>query len=216
MMLIPMLGGMAIVWYLNPDSPELLVLMPILFFAMIIYMRLRPSSQTLAMKANFQSFRLTIDDECIRRESDDLPTIEIARKDIASIEKQGTRVWIIKSKTSTDMIAIQQYIQDPEQLEALLQSICPITYSEKSINWQAYTPVMAVVMIALMFGAFAIKTPWIVIACGSLTTVLLLGGLWFLQRSKYLPATLKKNLWAILLPLTAIIVRVIMAIQGLQ
>ena len=214
MMLIPMVGGMAIVGYLNPDSPEMLVLMPVLGVALIIFMRLRPSPQTLAMKANFQSYRLTIDDDCIRRESDGLPTIEIARKDVASIEKQGAKGWLIKSKTSTDMIGIQQYIQDPEQLEALLQTICPITYSGKAINWQAYTPVVAVVMLALMFGAFASKMPWVVIACGSITTILLLGSLWFSQRSKYIPEAAKKKAWIIILPLTAIVVRVAMAITG--
>ena len=211
---ITAVGSMITMWLLNPDKPEMLVIMPFLFLGLLIYMRLRPSPQALAMKAAFASYRLTIDDTCIRRESDGLPTIEIAHRDVASIERQTTKAWLIKSKTSADMIGIQPYMEVPEQLEALLQTICPITYSAKATNWKAYSPAIAAVMIALMIGIFAVKTPWVVIACGSIATVLLLGSTWFSQRSKYIPEAAKKKAWFIILPITAIVVRVAMAIMG--
>ena len=161
-----------------------------------------------------ESYRLFISPEEIRREITGLPVLSIHREDVRAIELHPSGAITVKTERAAQLLLIPAEIRNRDVLlRELSEWRTPQPVSASPSSFKAIVTALAVL------AGFAVtmlsRTPSIVIAVGSALALALAISCVLIWRHKQLSASTRRRAFFALLPLAAIVVRVIAAFQQL-
>lgn len=145
------------------------------------------------------SYKLTIDSNCIIREQLNTPTINIAITEVSEISKKSNGGFTIKGNSSVDIINVLSQIDNYEKLEKLLTEIRPISTKNNLPFLQKYNGLLSILTLGLTAGVYISKDKMIVGIAGTVLLTLLGYSLFEAQRSKNIDSKTKKSVWWVVL-----------------
>ena len=172
---------------------------------------------TLAMslrqqKGQFLSFVLTINEHGVTRERLQLRTITIHIADIVKIVKANDGSLMIIGSGRGDKVAVPVFIENYDEMLAMLSKIQPIT--ESKTNYQSWSLLATLGMIVILACDFLLTNRIINIISYSLTVIVLIGSIVIVQMSSSIERRIKRMMWIALIPLLSFLLILINLIQG--
>lgn len=134
-----------------------------LVYSLLAFFRLR--SGIARHRTVFESYVLTLDEDCITREQHQTPVIKIRRNEIKSITRRGSGIIVIKGATRPDTIYIGRQVERPEELLTRLQQYAPVKVTTQSL-YENYGYALNIIAIGLMLGVIYSEDKRIVVSCG--------------------------------------------------
>jgi hypothetical protein len=160
----------------------------------------------------FESYKLTISENEMRREQFNTPTINLVFSDINSILKNTNGSLTVKGRTKLDIIGIPAQIDNLEQLEKSLNQIRTITQVNKTSVSQKYLIPFVIITLASMATVYISTNKILVGIAGTTVTVILVWSFIQTQRSKNIDSKTKKSSYFTIFVLISIIAVTIMKI----
>jgi hypothetical protein len=165
--LISMIGGVAL-FVLNrgTDTPLLtyLFMIPVLLGTVFIGKRNAIRKQ----EDIYDSYRLVISDQYIRREQNNTPDLTIARNEISKIVKLPDGAFVVKGQGMMNQVTIPAQIEQHEVVEELLTEIGTVT----PVNPLPLSIPAAILGVGLFAAVVASANKTVVGICGSLLVVI--------------------------------------------
>lgn len=156
-------------------------------------------------KVIFDSYRLILDNNSIRREQNNTPTITISNSDIIAIFKNSNGSFTIKGNSSVNVIGVPSQIDDYEKLEKSLAQIRQISTISSEPFLQKFRGLLSLLAIGLMAGVYISKDKIIVGVSGTLLLLFMGYSFFEVQRSKNIDSKTKKGMWWLILVSVSII-----------
>lgn len=157
-------------------------------------------------KEQFESYRLTIDDNGITKEQLHFPTISIATAELTEIRKNANRSFTVKGSSTFHTINIPSQIENYEKLEKLLNEIRPISMISPPALYQKLQGMLSIVVIGCIAVVYISKDKIIVSLSGTVLLAVLGYSFFVLQKSKNVDKQMKKMTWWSVLVIASIIV----------
>jgi hypothetical protein len=157
-------------------------------------------------KEIFDSYRLTLDNDSIKREQHNTPTISISNSDVSEIIKNSNGSFTIKGNSSVNLIGVPSQIDDYEKLEKSLAAIRQISTKSSVPFLQKLRGLLPILTIGLMAVVYISKVKIIVGASGTVLLVVLGYSFFEVQRSKNVDIKTKKGMWWLILVTASIVV----------
>ncbi len=201
LLLVPFIGVIVIFEFTsitNANETNILpIMIPILLvtFAFGIYRGIK------RQKAIYESFSLTIDDNCIIRDQHNTPTIRILFTDIKKITKTYQGGFVISGESSSSSIIIPTQIENKPELEKLLSEISEISQNtSKPLLQRLLLPVASITTIGLLVILYVSYNKILVTISGTLLSILVVWAFIVTQQNKNFDKKTKKaSYWFILL-----------------
>jgi len=166
---------------------------------------------------SWDSFELVVGEDFVIRKIKDFPELEIQRHEVTRIRETATSLYVetqVKDRTIGVARALVNYEDARERLSRWLP---PVHESQQGwaapARWVWSYPVIMIVFCAVFFMS---GTNWVIVATGIPLVLGLSVSFWLVRRSVQVSAQFKRQVLLFLLPLVAIIVRMILAIQNLR
>jgi hypothetical protein len=198
-------GGLAIGYYNSAgqegDNTGLLVSIPFILLVLAFGLYRAVNRQ----KEIFNSYRLTIEQDGIRREQQNTPTIYISNTDLNEIVKHLNGSFTIKGNSSVDVILVPSQVENYEKLENLLSGLKPISAPATLPFLQKIRGLASVVVIALMAAVYISKDKMIVGVCGTLLLIAIGYSLFEIQRNKNVDHKTKRGMWVLIFVIASVI-----------
>ncbi len=156
-------------------------------------------------KTIFESYILTIDNTCIKREQHNTPTITISNTDIREIIKTSNGSFTIKGTSNINMIGVPSQIDDYKKLEKSLAEIRKITIKNSEPFLQKFRGLLSILIIGLMAAVYISKDKIIVGLSGTVLLVILGYSFFEVQKSKNIDSKTKNARWWLILVIASII-----------
>jgi hypothetical protein len=173
------------------------IMIPILLgtFAFGIYRGIK------RQKAIYESFSLTIDDNCIIRDQHNTPTIRILFTDIKKITKTYQGGFVISGESSSSLIIIPTQIENKPELEKLLSEISEISQNtSKPLLQRLLLPVASIATIGLMVILYVSYNKILITISGTLLSILVVWAFIVTQQNKNFDKKTKRaSYWFIIL-----------------
>jgi hypothetical protein len=163
-------------------------------------------------KALLESYELTISDNVIVREQLNTQDIAIYIKEVQEIVKHKNGSFTIRGKKAQNLIIIPAQIDNYEQLEIMLQKICPITTKAQEAFKQKIQMLLSFAAIGSMICVYVVTNKIVVGIAGSAFAILSICGLVMIQRSKNVDRKTKNMMWISLLAILSTIGTAIMKV----
>jgi hypothetical protein len=164
--------------------------------------------------ALLESYRLTIDENTIKREQHNTPAIAISKQAIKEISR-GAKCIYIKPTDGSSPIMIPQSIENRETLENLLNEWSPVQTKAGFQYSFAYVMILMVITLGLMAVFFTSTAKGVSTATGAL----LLAGVIYMQvelkRNRNIDAKTRKGMAWVWVVGAAILFRIVMIWLGL-
>lgn len=156
-------------------------------------------------KLMFDSFKLTLDSNGIIREQHNTPIVSIPYSDITEIIKNSNDSFMIKGKSTLDLIIVPSQIEQYTKLEKLLADIKPFSTSTNKSFLQKFSGIIPILMVGLTVVFYVSDDKIMVSICGIILLIGLLYSLFEIQKSKNIDSKTKKGMWFILFVIASII-----------
>ena len=166
---------------------------------------------------SWDSFELVIGDDFAIRRKKNFPELEIQRHEVTRIRESTTGLYL-ETKVKDHTIGIPRALNDYEDAKERLSRWMPLVH-EQPRGWTAPTRWMwmyPVFMLAICAVFFLSGTKWVIVATGVPLILALSVGIWLIQRSVQFSTQIKRQSLVVVLPLLAIIVKLILAIRNLR
>nr|WP_294793704.1 hypothetical protein [uncultured Mucilaginibacter sp.] len=121
----------------------------------------------------YQSYKFTIDTDCLLREQSNLAPVKIDHNDIAEIIEDNSGSLIIKGAQAQQIIVISPFIENPDQLKSSLRSVHPISELKAQNIIQKYPMIMPLLMVVSMLTAYFCPNK-IIAAIGGIISLLMM------------------------------------------
>jgi hypothetical protein len=157
------------------------------------------------LKAMFESYELQISDNLIAREQLNTPAISIYLSEVQEIIKRKNKSFLVRGKTTRDLIWIPAQIENYEQLEAALEQIKPVTNKGKTTSWIKIQALLSLVSIGLMICVYSVENKIIVGVAGTLFAGIYIYSFIQTQKSKNVDYRTKRFRWIILLVVASVL-----------
>lgn len=167
-------------------------------------------------KEIFDSYRLTLDNNGITREQHNTPTIAISNTDVSEIIKKSNGSFIIKGKSSVNVIGVPSQIEDYEKLEKSLSEIRQISTKSSGPFLQKFRGLLSILTIGLMAAVYMSKDKIVVGVSGTVLLVVLGYSFFEVQRSKNVDSKTKKGMWWLILVIASIVGAMYYKLTGQQ
>jgi hypothetical protein len=167
-------------------------------------------------KEIFDSYVLTLDNNCITREQHNTQTITISNNGIIDIIKNSNGSFTIEGNSTVNVISIPSQIEDYEKLEKLLFEIRQISTIESKPFLQKFNALFSILTIGLMAAVYISKDKIIVSVAGTVLLPILGYSLFEVQRSKNIDRKTKKGMWWLILVIISIIGVMYLKLTGQQ
>lgn len=168
-------------------------------------------------RESWDSFELVVGEDFLIRRKKDFPELEIQRHDMTRIRETASGLYVetqVKDRTIGIARALVNYEDARERLSRWLPPV-----HEPQQGWTAPTRWMWIYpSIMLVFCAvfFMSKSNWAIVVTGIPLVLALIMSIWLLRRSVQVSTRIKRQALIFVLPLLAIIARLILAIQNLR
>jgi hypothetical protein len=166
---------------------------------------------------SWDSFELVVGEDVVLRRKKDFPDLEIQRHEVTRI-RESTHGLSMATKLRDRAIGIPRALTDYEDARERLGRWMPLVQVQPlgwtaPIRWIWVIPVIAVILFALFLMS---TNSWVVIAAGVLLLIWLSVAIWHIRRSVQTSAHMKRLSLLTVLPLLAVIAKLIQAIQRLR
>lgn len=203
--IIALLVGLAI-GYLNTDARQ----GEISVFPFVIPLLLGALGFGLYRGVNrqkeiFNSYILTLDNNCITREQHKTPTITISYTDISEIIKNSNGSFTIKGNSTENVIGVPSQIDDYEKLEKSLSEIGQILTIANESFIQKIRGLFSILTLGLMAAVYISKDKTIVGISGAVLLVVLGYSFFEVLRSKNIDGQTKRGIWWLILVAASIV-----------
>ncbi len=211
---LPILGiiMMMMIWMFTDNSDGramdlniVLIVIPVLliFIAFSGYKAI--NRQMVLLK----SYTLFISETSLKREQFNTPPIEIIYPEVTEITKAIGGGFIVKGKRTEDIILIPQQIEQPIELEQLLNNIKTVNVKVTKSFLEKYALLSPIITIGLMITFYTVENKIVFGTSGILLVVLLLWGLYKIQVGKNYDRKTKRFSWVSLIVIASIITSLI-------
>lgn len=150
-------------------------------------------------KEIYESYVLTIDDNGIKREQLNTPTIAISKADLTEVIVNSNRSIIIKGNSSVNVILVPSQVDDYEKLVKALSEMRQISTTSSEPILQKYRVLLSILTIALMAAVYISKKKIIVGVSGTVLLTILGYSIFEIQRSKNVDLKTKREMWLVIL-----------------
>lgn len=195
-----------------PASYYLISLIPVLVFIAVLSFGIYRS--LIRVKKMFDSYELLITDKLISREQLNTPTVSIYLTEVQEIIRQKNGSYLIKGAKANDLIMVPKQIENPEQLEVILDQIKPMGTKGKVTNQLRVQALLNLAALALMLCVFNFDNKIIVAVAGILCIGLSIFNFIRTQKSKNVDYRTKRIRWINLLALLVVIYFMIFKLTG--
>jgi hypothetical protein len=156
-------------------------------------------------KLIFNSFKLTLNGNNITREQHNTPIVSIPYSDITEIIKNSNDSFMIKGKSTLDLIIVPSQIEKYVELEKLLANIKPISTNTGKSFLQKFSGIIPIFAIGLMVFFYVSDDKIIISICGTILLTGLLYSLFEIQKSKNIDNKTKNGMWFLLFVIASIV-----------
>lgn len=202
MSLLALVGGFVISHYNSNVQQSDLFVIPLVLVVLVFGLRRGINRQ----REIFDSYVLTVDDNGIRREQHNTPTITISKADLSEITKNSNGSFTIKGNSSVNVIGVPAQIDDYERLERSLAEIRQISAKSSESLLQKFQLPLSMLTIGLMAAVYISKDKIIVGVSGTVLLVVLGYSFFEVQRNKNIDNKTKKGMWWLILVAASIAV----------
>jgi hypothetical protein len=178
--------------------------LPVMALIIAVVAALSLKNATDKQRQIFKSFRLKIDEEKITLSRKDLADLVILHSEVKSITKKRSGNIVIKGRTPHHTIYIFPCIDQPAELERLLNEINPVRYAGGKINELWFFPI-SVLTIAAIGGFSATRDGVIRFVCMAVFIAAMVVGFHISSVNKNTDRTTKLLSLAIFIPLIVIL-----------
>jgi len=155
----------------------------------------------------FESYKLTIDGNVIKREQFNTTSVSLYFNDITQITKNTNGNFTIKGKNNGDVILIPAQIENYDQLEITLATIQPLSLSTSRNTRKIYTWLFILVSIAATICVYTSNDKITVSVSGALLVIMLLLGFIEIRRSKNIDNKTKRaTIWILVVIIFTIVI----------
>lgn len=199
-MAIPIVIMLALLaWFVAGGGPSMWII--VLMFPAIIGFSMYNAIKR--QEKQFYTYRLTITPEGVQREQEGMPSIFIRKEEISKILKSDTGALSIIGRNKLNAIIIYAQVERPAELEQLLSTLAPIEIHKQT--WmQKFSMLLLLVVVAAVYGTFAIDNIWLSGFALLLFIGFMLSSLIIINRSKNFERRLKYLSWIVLIPMLAV------------
>jgi hypothetical protein len=168
-------------------------------------------------RESWDSFELLVGQDFVIRKMKDFPELEIQRHEVTRIRETSSGLYV-ETQVKDRTIGIARTLVNYEDARERLSRWLPPVH-EPQQGWTAPTrwmwmyPVITLVFLAVFFIS---KSNLVIVATGIPLVLTLFGSIWLLRRSVQVSTRTKRQTFIFVLPLLAIIARLILAIQNLR
>jgi hypothetical protein len=168
-------------------------------------------------KESWDSFELVVGEDFVIRRIKDFPELEIQRREVIRIRETTTDLYV-ETQAKDRTIGIARTLTDYKDARDRLSRWMPLV-QEPPRKWTAPTrwiwmaPLITVILFAFCFMS---TNNLVVVAAGLPLAIWLSVSMWILRRSVQVSAHMKRLSLLTVLPLLAIIAKLIQAIHGLR
>ena len=155
-------------------------------------------------KEIYESYVLTIDDNGIKREQLNTPTIAISKADLTEVIVNPNRSITIKGNSSVNVILVPSQVDDYEKLVKALSEMRQISNRSSEPIFQKYRVLLSILTIALMAAVYISKNKIIVGVSGTVLLAILGYSIFEIRRSKNVDLKTKREMWLVILVVASI------------
>ena len=154
-------------------------------------------------KSALESYTITIGEDFIKREQENIPDIVIQHGEIREISKNSNGSFSIKGSSSLNGIGIPKYIDRYDELEKMLNDIYPLT--PKKTHLLLKYPGISLLLFFGLFGILYFSTVKVVAGVSGALLMIWIGySIFVIQRSKNFSERTKRMSWFTLIILFGI------------
>jgi hypothetical protein len=194
------------------DPLDYIVYLPIVVFIAVLGFGMYRGLKR--MKKLFGSYELSITDNLISREQLNTPTISIYINEVQEIVKRRRGGYFIKGEKASDLIIVPKQIEDPEQLEQVLEKIKPIASKGKGLTQLKLQAYLTLVSLGLLICVNVTENKVIVALAGTLFIAITIYNFIQTLKSKNVDYRTKRNRWVSLLAVLFVIFVMIMKLTN--
>lgn len=168
------------------------------------------------LKSQLSSYVLTINENEIIREQNNMPTIRHLKSDITEIIKNHNGSFTIKARSNKDVIGIPIKIENSDKLESLLNQIKPVQIRTSQAWWERFTIPLVIITIALMGGVYTSTNVTVVVVSGIILLSVFTYSLFTMYNNKNIDSKIRRWMFVILIPMISIIGRMVLAFSPIN
>ena len=200
--------------YTSKDKVDYVIFLPILIVLLIAVFVFSIYRAVKKQKKLLDNYALTINENTVTRYQLNTPTISLYHNEIKEILKTKNGSFIIKGKDAEDIILVPAQIDNYTDLETLLSQIKPVIFQKSKPVYEKYPFLNIILLIGLMAGVYVSMNKIIVLACGTLLTIIMVWSFYKVQKSKNVENRTKQISWWSLIVLVSIICVTILKLIG--
>ncbi|MEJ8802158.1 hypothetical protein [Pontibacter sp. H249] len=190
-MVLGLLSGIGISYYNNASFDTIPFVLVISFVAVSFGMYRGLNRQRIL----FNSYSLTVEDQCLIREQQNTPTVQIPKQDIQEIIRYPSGSYLIKGKNLTDLIIVSELVHDHDKLSATLSEMGEVKNQEaRSILQRLMLPLIVGGLI-LMATVYVSTNKYLVLIAGTILVSGLAWSVYQVQTSKNVDRKTKRSIW---------------------
>ena len=168
------------------------------------------------LKTQLRSYVLTINENEIIREQNNMTTIRHLKSDITEIIKNHNGSFTLKAQSINDVIGVPIQIEYSDKLENLLNQIKPVQVRTSQAWWERFTIPYVIITIALMAGVFTSTNVLIVEISGIILLSIFIYSLFMMYNNKNIDSKVRRWMFVIIVPIISIIGRMIPAFSPIN
>ncbi|TFF36308.1 hypothetical protein [Mucilaginibacter psychrotolerans] len=143
----------------------------------------------------FDSYQLIIGDDYLQRKQSSLADKTISFNAVNSITEDKRRNLYIRGASKEDLIYIYSYVEDYEEIRAILQSIKPITTEGPKGFLQKYSTAFILAILGLMATVYIVNNKIVVSIAGVLLIATLIWCFYKIRTSTFFDEKIKRSAW---------------------
>lgn len=191
LMVLGLLSGTGISYYNKASFDTIPFVLVISFIAVSFGMYRGLNRQRIL----FNSYSLRVENQCLIREQQNTPTVQIPKQDVQEIIRYANGSYLIKGKNPTDHIIVSEFVEDFEKLTVSLSKIGEIkTQEAKSMLQRLMLPLIGAGLI-LMATVYISTNKYLVVISGTAVVSGLAWSVYHVFTSKNVDSKTKRSMW---------------------
>ncbi len=195
------------------DYKDMYVMLPLIVLLIVaaVVLGFRRSSKFIS--DSLSSYKIELQDNSIKQYQKNISAIEIQKAEVVLVTEVANKGITIKTNNSTKYIYIPVIVEGYSELKESLSEWMNITSNERNIEqfWIVISAVGAVLGLAVVMLC---EYSYIVIPVGIVMIIVLLWCLVYFQKNPHLETRIKRTSLVCILPIGAILLRILSIILG--
>lgn len=185
----------------SADTSTLAIIIPVilLFVGVGLYRGIN------RQKTLFESYKITLTENLVKREQLNTPTISVYFNDIQEIVQKSNRNIIIKGSDPKNVIIVPAQINNYSEFYEALSQIIPVRNRPSNSLFQKYQFLLVILALALLMLVYTVSNKTVVTISGSFLILILVWSLITIRNNKNIDIKTKRAAWWVLIVIASII-----------